>query len=293
MKLRLLGAAAGGGFPQWNCSCAQCDGVRHGTIRATRRTQASLAVSADGTSWLLCGASPDVRAQLDTPDLWPRDGSPVGGVALPNGDVDAWAGLLFMREWAPLELFATSRVRRDLLERNAVLGTLSRFPGQSTWHDLDHEPQRFGALTVEALAASGAAPLHLRGERAMDALDNIALVLRDAHSSVVWAPTVGAPSEALTRAIDEASVVFFDGTFFTDDELARTGRSPRSAREIGHWPLSGDDGSLRWLAARGAKAKVLVHINNTNPVLVDDGAERAVVEQHGIVVGTDGWEHTT
>jgi pyrroloquinoline quinone biosynthesis protein B len=293
MKLRLLGAAAGGGFPQWNCSCPQCDGVRRGTIRATRRTQASLAVSSDGESWLLCGASPDVRAQLDTPTLWPRDGSPVRGVALPNGDVDAWAGLLTLREWAPLELFATSRVREDLVERNAVLGTLRRFDGQSSWHELDHERQRFGALTIEALPAPGAAPLHLRGERDAEPLDNVALVLRDDHSSVVWAPTVRAPTEALAHAIDEASVVFFDGTFWTDDELVRTGRSARRARDMGHWPLSGDDGSLRWLAERGANTKALVHINNTNPVLVDDGAERATVRRLGIDVGVDGWEHAT
>ncbi len=294
MQLRLLGAAAGGGFPQWNCSCPQCDGVRRGTLAAMPRSQASLAVSGDGERWLLLGASPDVRAQLErTPALWPTpDGrSPVRGVALHNGDIDAWAGLLTLREWAPMELYATRRVHTDLVEHNAVLRTLDRFEGHTRWHDLELGlPQAFdGGLTIEAVASPGQAPLHFRSQRSSEQHDNVALKVCHGATSLAWCPSVGGPTAALEALCDSVDHVFFDGTFWTDDELVRQGRGTGRARDMGHWPLSGDDGSLAWLTQRRARKKTLIHVNNTNPLLVDDGVERAHARALGIDVGLDGW----
>ncbi|MEO6953256.1 MAG: MBL fold metallo-hydrolase [Polyangia bacterium] len=258
------------------------------------RTQCSLAVSSDGARWLLLGASPDVRTQLEhTPSLWPTaDGrSPVRGVALHNGDIDAWAGLLTLREWAPMDLYATNRVRRDLVEHNAVLRTLDRFEGHTRWHDLaPGEPQAFdGGLTVEAIPSPGQAPLHFRSLRPSEPLDNVALRVSDGKTSIAWCPAVGSATPALEALCDGVDHVFFDGTFSTDDELVKQGRGRGLARDMGHWPLVGEDGSLAWLSKRRAKRKTLVHINNTNPILVDDGPERAHAKALGIEVGVDGW----
>ena len=172
MRVRVLGSAAGGGFPQWNCGCRNCDGVRRGAIAATPRTQASLAVSADGERWLVLGASPDVRVQLErAPELWPPAGgrgTPIAAVALPNGDVDAWLGLLSLREWTPLHVLATDVVRRDIVERNAVLRTLDRFEGQCRWHALLPGARVAidgTALTLEAVPAPGKPPLHMLARR--------------------------------------------------------------------------------------------------------------------------------
>jgi pyrroloquinoline quinone biosynthesis protein B len=294
MRVRLLGSAAGGGFPQWNCTCPQCEGVRHGMVEATPRTQTSLAVSADDGRWLLCGASPDIGVQLGAaPALAPRpEGSPIRGVVLPNGDIDAWAGLLSLREWSPLTIFATVRVRRDLLERNAVLETLYRYEGHTRWIDLEPgKRQAFGEmLTIDTVPVAGVAPLHLRAQRRTESLDNVAVVLRHGPRSIAWCPCVGAPSAELERVLDNVDVAFFDGTFWSDDELIAAGRGHARARDMGHWPLWGPEGSLRWLAERRVPRKVLVHVNNTNPILLADSAERTIVEGFGIDVGDDGLE---
>lgn len=292
MRVRVLGAAAGGGFPQWNCGCANCAGVRSGRLRASARTQASLAVSSDGERWLLLGASPDVRVQIErTRELWPArgGGSPIVGVAIANGDVDAWAGLLSLREWTQLVLLATPVVRRDIVDDNGVLGTLDRFAGQSSWIDLAAGARiAIAGLSVEAVPAPGKPPLHKK--RAPDPLDNVGFVVRDERygRSVAWFPSVAGPTPAVERALVEADAVFFDGTFFTDDELMRTGRTAAPARAMGHWPVGGDDGSAAWLATLPTADKWLVHVNNTNPLLVDDSAERAWLRARGIDVAHDG-----
>jgi pyrroloquinoline quinone biosynthesis protein B len=298
MRARVLGSAAGGGFPQWNCRCAQCQGVRAGTLAARPRTQASLAVSSDGDRWLLVGASPDVRSQLGAaPELAPRrEGSPIAAVALPNGDVDAWAGLLSLREWTPLEVFATSVVRADVAGDNGALRTLERFPGQSRWIDLvpGARVAAVGELSIEAVPVAGQPPLHQRGWRSADQLDNVGFVIRDERrkSALGWFPSVAAPSHALVRALAEVDALFFDGTFLHDDELLRAGRGSAGAREIGHWPVGGEDGSAAFVAAQPARDKWLVHVNNTNPLLVEDGPERAWLRSLGIDVAEDGltWE---
>jgi pyrroloquinoline quinone biosynthesis protein B len=254
-------------------------------------------VSTDGERWLLLGAAPDVHAQLAAaPALSPRAGrgSPIAGVALPNGDVDAWLGLLSLREWTPLELYATPVVRRDLVDENAVLRTLDRFAGHSRWTEL-RPGQRVagpGGLSIEAVPAPGKPPLHMMGRRAPDPLDNVGLVVRDEHAgaTLAWFPSVAAPTPAIEHALREADAICFDGTFFADDELAAAGVGTARAREMGHWPVGGDDGSARVIARSPAAHKWLVHVNNTNPLLVDDGPERAALCALGIDVAHDGLE---
>jgi pyrroloquinoline quinone biosynthesis protein B len=262
MKLVVLGAGAGGGLPQWNCACANCTAAREGAV--SPRTQASLAVSADGESWILLGVSPDVRAQLQvTPALWPRAArhSPIVGAAIPNGDLDAWIGLLSLREWTPLTLMATPPVRDDLLA-NPVMRTLSRFEGHSRWAQF---PATLAGLTIEAIPVPGKVPVHMMGHRAPDSLDNVGFVVRDQRKSIAWFPSVGGPTRELERALTEVDVIFFDGTFSREDELP-------GAREMAHWPVSE---SRDWLAKFSAR-KFWVHVNNTNPLREDvpaDGME--------------------
>jgi pyrroloquinoline quinone biosynthesis protein B len=280
MRLIVLGSGAGGGVPQWNCACANCTNVRRGLAPA--RTQASLAVSADGESWLLLGASPDVRVQVAaTPALWPRKmrHSPIAGAALPNGDLDAWVGLLTLREWTPLLVFATEPVRRDL-DANPVLRTLERFPGQSVYLDLV-EGERLPAaegLSLEAVPVPGKVPVHMVGHRSPHPLDNVGFVVRDEKrgKSAAWFPSVARPTPALERALAEVDAVFFDGTFFGDNELAEM-----SARELGHWPVAE---SAPWLARLPARHKWLVHVNNTNPLLADPTLAAVPVAYDGLEV---------
>jgi pyrroloquinoline quinone biosynthesis protein B len=288
MKLRVLGSAAGGGFPQWNCACRQCAAARLGRMRP--RTQASLAVSADGERWLLLGVSPDIRAQIaDAPALWPRPprSSPIVGAALPNGDLDAWLGLLSLREDSPLTIYATRRVQRDLVERNEVLRTLARFPGQTRWLDLD-EAVTIAGLELRAVPAPGKPPLH--AQRPPDPLDNVGFLVRDGRSQVAWFPSVACPSHDIEQALADSDVIFFDGTFFCDDELGAAGLGRRRASEMAHWPVGGADGSARFLARFSAREKWLVHVNNSNPLLCDGDPARRGLVQMGIDVACDGLE---
>jgi pyrroloquinoline quinone biosynthesis protein B len=263
MKLIVLGSAAGGGLPQWNCACANCTRARQRAIAP--RSQASLAVSADGESFVLLGVSPDVRTQLQaTPALWPRAprNPPIAGAAILNGDLDSWLGLLSLREWTPLAICATPIVKSDLLA-NPVMRTLERFAGHSRWLEF---PAMIAGLTIEAIPVPGKVPLHLN--RAADPLDNVGFIVRDQRKSIAWFPSVGGPTPALERALTEVDVIFFDGTFLHEDELP-------DARRMAHWPVSE---SRDWLAKFRAR-KFWVHVNNTNPMLADipeDGTELAL-----------------
>jgi pyrroloquinoline quinone biosynthesis protein B len=293
MRLRVLGSAAGGGFPQWNCGCPNCSGVRAGSIAARPRTQASLALSGDGESWILLGASPDVHAQIEAfAPLHPRSPrhTPIAAVALPNGDLDACLGLLLMRESQPFAVHATRAVMKGLRERNVMFRTLERGADRVTWHPLALGLRQSVApgLSLEAVALPGKVPLHLEGQ-APDAADNVGLVVRDdAGHSVAWFPSLAGPSEAADRCARAADVLFCDGTFFADDELIALGLGSRRARDMAHWPLGGPEGSLRWLAGLPTPRKLLVHINNTNPLLREDAPERAALA--GVEVAWDGLE---
>ena len=302
MRVRVLGSAAGGGFPQWNCGCANCRGLRRGSVRAWPRTQDSLAVSQDGASWFLLNASPDVRAQLAaTPALEPRARrhTPICGIVLSNGDLDHGLGLFSLREAQPLALYATRAVQRGLREHNAFCRTLERFAGHTRWTALepgvrcallgaDAQPS---GLSVEAIAAPGKLPIHLEGLLEPSAEDNVALAIHDEQRrrTLVYAPSVAARTPALESALREADCVLFDGTFWSGDELPGLGLGERSAQDMAHWPVGGPDGSLAWLAALPGRT-LLTHVNNTNPLLIEDSAERRAVEAAGVEVAYDGME---
>jgi pyrroloquinoline quinone biosynthesis protein B len=300
--VRVLGSAAGGGFPQWNCGCGNCSGVRNGTIRAVPRTQESVAVSADGDQWFLLNASPEVRQQLESfSALYPRSfrDTPVAGVLLTNGDLDHCLGLLSLRESQRLVVYATDRVRQGFIVGNVFYKTLERFEGQVTWHRL-----RFGVrerllgpdgkesgLTVAAFPLPGKPPLHSR-DPVRNLEDNVGLSIIDERSSGVLAylPGVAGPGQSVSEAVAGADAVFFDGTFWTSDELTALGGGTRKAEDMAHWPLSGASGSLEFLRKLPAKRRILIHLNNTNPLLRDDSPEREVVRAFDVDVAFDGME---
>lgn len=310
VRVRVLGSAAGGGFPQWNCRCRNCRGVRAGTIKASPRREACLAVSADGADWFLLGATAEVRAQIEScPALHPPGPapagrrSPVAGILLTNGDLDQCLGLLSLREEQPLHVYATERVRRGFTEANVLYRTLDRFPGQLTWHRLrpgepcalEAPPERAGAaspLQVTALPVPGKVPLHLEGRLTPDPEDNVGLLIRagTAGRSLAYLPSVAAASPAVHGLLRQADCVFFDGTFWSSDELIAEGLGRRRAEDLAHWPLAGPGGSLETLSGSPAARRFLIHINNTNPILRDDAPERQAVEAAGVEVAYDGLE---
>lgn len=296
MRIIVLGSAAGGGFPQWNCGCPNCRRAWAGDPALRPRTQSSLAVTADGERWLLLNASPDIRQQIiATPALHPRhDGrdSPIASVLLTNGDVDHVAGLLTLREKQPFDLHAT-RATFDILRHDRVFGVLDRAVVSERELVLDQPVDMGGGLTVRAFAIAGKTPLYMETEVVEVGAETesvIGLEVDDGRSRFVYAPGCAAITATLRDRLAGAPLVFFDGTTFTDDEMPRLGLSPKTARRMGHTPMSGPDGSMALLADVAIGRRVYVHINNTNPVLVDTSPERAAVEAAGWVVAHDGME---
>lgn len=265
------------------------------------RREESIVVSADGRSWFLVNATPEVRSQLESfPELNRNAarGCPVDGIFLTNGDLDHCLGLLSLRESEPLSLYATSRVRDGFTRGNVLYRTLQRFAEQVTWNELAFErrmplPARDGSssgLSVEPVPMPGKLPIHLEGSVTPHAEDNVALLFREEATgrSLAYAPAVAGPTGALEELV-AADCIFFDGTFWSDDELARQGLGQKRARDMAHWPVGGDDGSLRMLAARTGR-RILIHVNNTNPILAEDSQEAADVRAAGVEVAYDGME---
>src|SRR5215467_6257060 len=279
MRIKVLGAAAGGGFPQWNCGCPNCRDVRSGTLDATPLTQECVAVSADGERWFLLNASPEIRSQIESNAMLhprgPRD-SPIAGIVLTNGDLDHCLGLLSLRESHPLVVYATERVRRGFTEGNVLYRTLQRFPGQVTWRIL--EPGRetdLGGLELAAMPAPGKPPIHLE-DGGSDPGDNIGVLIHDRKTDkrLAYFSAAAAITPAMRTAIDRADCVFFDGTFWTSDELIALGLGDKRAEQMAHLPVGGKDGSLQALAGVRTPKRVYIHINNTNPVLRPGSSER-------------------
>jgi pyrroloquinoline quinone biosynthesis protein B len=304
MRLRVLGSAAGGGLPQWNCACSNCAEARvvDGRGRVAPRTQDSLALEAAPGTWFLINASPDVHRQIqESPALWPRSGraSPIHGVVLTNGDLDHVLGLFSLRESTPLALYATEAVRRGLVEGNTIVRTLQRFEGQSSWHALvlDEPTELRGrggsrtAVTITAVSLPGKVPKHLEGLAPPSPEDNVGLWIHDARTrkTLVVATAAGALGDYVAR-MSGADACFFDGTFWTSDELPRLGLGAGRAEEMAHLPIGGERGSLAALSGLQAGRKVFTHINNTNPILVEGSPERLEVEAAGWEVAGDGLE---
>jgi pyrroloquinoline quinone biosynthesis protein B len=293
MLVRVLGSAAGGGFPQWNCACGNCALVRAGDARVQARTQDSIAFTADGNAWNLVNASPDIRAQIEaTPALHPRGPrhTPIRSILLTNGDLDHVLGLFSLRESTPLVVWATDAVRAGLEERNALMRTLHRFPEQLTWRRL--ELGRAVALgdgtTVEARAVAGKAPVHLTGLVPSSPEDNVALWIRHGESLVVYAAACA--SLELAESFGDADVLFLDGTFWSSDELVAAGLSRARAEDMAHLPIGGSAGSLARLAQSRARRKIFTHVNNSNPILVEGSPEHRAVREAGWEVAFDGME---
>jgi pyrroloquinoline quinone biosynthesis protein B len=295
VHVRVLGSAAGGGFPQWNCRCETCEAARAG-VRARPRTQSSLAIRGDDGPWFLVNASPDLRQQLET--LTPRhvDGvraPPVAGVLLTDAEIDHTAGLLLLRESAtPVRVFGDAGVERALTHGYPVLPMLERYCG-AEWQTLEAaRPTSLAgsSLEVEAFGVGGDAPRYLSGSDVE--LQASGFVFRDRASGgvVTYVPGLAGLDDGVLTRLATSDLVLVDGTFWRDDELARLGISARSARDMGHVPLSGPGGTLEALAGLKRPRKVLVHINNTNPILLEDSPERNEVLRAGVEVAYDGLE---
>jgi pyrroloquinoline quinone biosynthesis protein B len=301
LKIRVLGSAAGGGFPQWNCNCFNCDGLRKGTISATARTQSSIAVSENDTDWVLINASPDILAQIRaTPALQParavRD-TGIGAVLLMDAQIDHVTGLLMLRERGqPLPLYATEQVLADLAQALPITRVLGHYCGVDA-HPL---PMDGAALTIAPLHATTFHPVPLLSKAPPYSPhrddphpgDNIGLVIRnqDTGARLFYAPGLGEMTAAVEAAMREADVLLVDGTCWSDDEMLTLGLSKKTARMMGHLAQSGPGGMIEILDAMPARRKILIHINNSNPILRDDSPERAILAQHGIEVATDGME---
>ncbi len=303
MRAVVLGAAAGGAFPQWNSNAAPCRRARAGDLLARPRTQASLAVSADDRHWVLLNASPDLRQQIEqTTALQPRDGlrsSPIAAVVLTGGDVDAIAGLLTLRERQALTVLATSTVHA-VLDANPVFEVLARGIVARQPVALDAPTPvplpdgRASGLTVELFAVPGKVPLYLETSDEMPALQEdgttVGAAVSDGAQTLFYIPGCAAMTPRLAHRLRGAAAVFFDGTLWSDDEMVRAGLGPKTGRRMGHMSVSGPDGTMAAFEGLGVRRRVLLHINNSNPILLEDSPERAAVNAAGWDVAHDGME---
>ena len=301
MRITILGSAAGGGFPQWNCNCRNCAGVRSGSVRAKARTQSSIFIRPDDAiDGVLFNASPDILEQIRShPVLQParalRD-TAIAGVVLMDGQVDHATGLFMLRErGSPLPLWCTDPVAEDLTEGNPVLRVLSHYCGvQRERIALDGASftcPGVAGLGFRALPLSSkAAPYSPHRDHPVPG-DNVGITVTDQRSgkTLFYAPGLGAITPPVFDAMASADAVLVDGTFWTDDEMVALGISRKHARDIGHLPQSGAGGMIEWMAKLpAATRRLLIHINNTNPILDEDSAERATLARAGIEVCEDG-----
>ena len=306
MRVLVLGSAAGGGFPQWNCNCRVCRAARAGDGRALARTQSSLAVSADGERWVLLNASPDLRQQItDNRPLHPKTEarhSPIAAVVLTNADVDHIAGLLTLRESQPFVLYASGRVH-DALDANPIFRILNpqfvrreALPLGQPLALQDSDGEEIG-LTVEPFAVPGKIALYLEDPDAGDNFgtregDTIGLCVSQpaAGKRFFYIPGCAALDAPLVERLAGAPLVLFDGTLFENREMVTGGLGHKTGARMGHLNVSGPDGSMAAFEGLGVGRRIYIHINNSNPVLLEDSPERAAVEAAGWEVAYDGQE---
>jgi pyrroloquinoline quinone biosynthesis protein B len=297
MFVRVLGSAAGGGFPQWNCNCPNCHGLRAGTLRAQPRSQSSIALSDDGRRWILCNASPDIRMQLESfPPLQParavRD-TGIEAVILLDSQIDHCTGLLMLREGCPLDVWCTDSVHHDLSTGFPLFGMLEHWNGglRRKRIALDAEFGVAGcpALRFTPVPLRSAAPPYSPHRHDPHPGDNLGLLVRDSRSdgTLFYAPGLGQVDEGLLGLMRDADCLLVDGTVWSDDEMARRGVGTRTGREMGHLAQSGPGGMIEVLDGLDRPRKVLIHINNTNPILDEASPERAELTGHGIEVAHD------
>jgi len=302
MRIHVLGSAAGGGFPQWNCNCRLCSGVRDGSVDARPRTQSSLAISGNEVDWLLCNASPDVLTQLRAfPALQPartiRD-TAIRAIVLMDAQIDHVTGLYMLREHRrPLEIWCTEPVREDLERGNPIFELLKHYCGVD-WRPIALDGAAFEIPSVPGLRfhamplLSNAPPYSPHRDRPVPG-DNIGLVVENLGDGrrVFYAPGLGEIEPAIAAAMQGADCVMVDGTCWTDDEMIALGLSKKRARDMGHRAISGAGGMLELLSELPASTRrILIHINNTNPVLDESGAEFAQLAASGVELAYDGMD---
>jgi len=300
MLVKVLGAAAGGAFPQWNCACQQCQRLRMGTFAGKSRTQAQIAVSEDAVAWTLLNASPDLRTQIEaTPQLWPTGNSlhsPIQSVVITSAEADAVAGLLSLREFQPLDIYGTPSVLRILREDNSLFALLDRVPRQAVWKEIQPGVKFCvnGGLRFLPIPLPGGFPGFVAPSRKaqLDAQEAVlGLVIESVRGArMAFLPGVAKVEDSWREWLDECDVLLFDGTFWSDDELCRVRGGGKKAFEMGHLPLSGADGSLATLRNIKCPRKIFFHINNTNPILDESSEAFAQVRDAGWEVARDGME---
>lgn len=295
MLVRILGAAAGGGFPQWNCHCQGCETSRSG--EATALTQSSIAIRSNGGDWFLINASPDVRQQIEfmrADNCFAQQKGrslPFAGIILTDAEIDHTTGLMLLRESShPLKIYSPDRVKFALTTGYPLFSTLQNYCGVD-WSPLDATISLSSDLEVEAFALSTKPPKYMQNEdRSPDEVWGVGLTIRDRTTgkTLTYAPGLAAIDETMQHRFNASDCIAIDGTFWTNDELPALGFGARSALQMGHLPLSGERGSLQQLEGLTRPRKILVHINNTNPILIPNSPERQAVESQGVEIGCDG-----
>ncbi|WP_179389243.1 pyrroloquinoline quinone biosynthesis protein PqqB [Psychromicrobium silvestre] len=294
MWIRILGSAAGGSSPQWNCACPQCRAVRSGSRPSVARSQSSIAVSADREQWFLLNASPDIQSQIESfPALHPDDGTVIRfqSVLLTDAELDHTIGLLLMREGLGLEVHATESVHETLTTGTGILRTLEAYC-PVTWRPVVHGTEvalgeklfysAFDVPTEKRMRFPGAASSgRVVGYRITDSTS---------RRSLVYLPCVQQLSPEILEQLADCSVLLIDGTCWRDDEMPSLGLANKTSREMGHVPIDGPGGSLELLSPLPIDRKIYIHINNTNPILLDDSPERQHLDRQGMEVGVDGLE---
>lgn len=301
LHIIVLGSAAGGGFPQWNCNTPASQRARNRDPAAQQRTQASIAVSADTKRWFLLNASPDLRAQiLATPELYPQEGlrsTPIAGVILTGGEIDVITGLLTMRERQAYSLLATHEVL-SLIKENPIFSALEedvvkRMPlALDKRIDLPLITGENSGLTLIPFAVPGKAPLYAENKLDPAAIvengESIGLHISDGKHNLFYIPGCARMTQDLAHRLKGADCVFFDGTLWSDDEMVKAGLSEKTGKRMGHMSLSEADGTLKAFKDLNISKKILIHINNSNPILLEDSAEHLQVKQAGWDIAFDG-----
>ncbi|WP_417501554.1 pyrroloquinoline quinone biosynthesis protein PqqB [Marinobacter sp.] len=302
MYVHVLGSAAGGGFPQWNCNCANCHGFRKGTLNATARTQSSIAVSEDGERWILFNASPDIRAQLGSwdasqPARTLRD-TGINAIVLIDSQVDHTTGLLTLREGLPLDVWCTAQVKGDLSTGFPLFPMLEHWNGGMNWREVPaNESSVFTipcapSLNLTAIPLLSNAPPYSPRRGIPHPGDNIGIFIEDTRTGqrMLYAPGLGRMDSRILSWMRKADLLMVDGTVWHDDEMIRQAVGTKTGQDMGHLAQSGPGGMIEVLDTMPAKRKILIHINNTNPILDEDSPERAELTSHGIEVAWDGME---
>ncbi|RZG82877.1 pyrroloquinoline quinone biosynthesis protein PqqB [Acinetobacter pittii] len=300
MYIYVLGSAAGGGFPQWNCNCPNCHGVRTGTIQAKARTQSSIAISENGTDWVLLNASPDIRQQLfefkaAQPARKLRD-TGITSVILMDSQLDHTTGLLTLREGCPMNVWCTKMVHQDLTSGFPVFNMLKHWNGGLQYHEINPKQafkiDGFENLEFLPLIIKSAAPPYSPHRNDPHDGDNIALIIKDhkTQKQLFYAPGLGKIDDQIMQIMQSSDCVMIDGTLWTDDEMQQTGVGTKTGREMGHLYISGEGGSLSYLNQLNTPKKVLIHINNTNPILNENSSQFAELKANGVEVAYDGMQ---